>query len=400
MALNAFSFGGTSLLDDNEVLPAYMLSTLTSMYGVGDFDNITLQKMMAGKKASVSFSLSETVEEISGSSTPKDFETMMQLLYLKFTKPRFDKTANDAYMERFISYIENMSNDPNKIMNDSISLITTAYSPRTVILNRETLSKVKVDDIEKIYRERFTGADEFVFFIVGNIDEDTVKPLVEKYIGGLPVAGRTETFTDRKVGQPEGTVDKNIGLNLTIPKSTVFLSFENEIDYTPYNTLGLSVISGILDIVYTEKVREEEGGTYGVQVSVSSRKNPSSRAEAYITFDCDPGRADELKKIIFDQLNIMEKKGPSAENLDKTVLNLLKNREESKLHNSYWTNVLVRYYQLGINSNDPKNFEDVLESYTVKDIKKITKETFKKADLVDMTFSLRLSDLDFFIPIS
>jgi zinc protease len=387
VALNAFSYGGSSLLDDGEVLPAYLLSTLTSLYGVGDFDNITLQKMMAGKKASVSFDLSETAEVISGSSTPKDFETMMQLLYLKFTAPRFDKTAHDAYMQRFISYVENMANDPNKIMNDSISLITTAYSPRTVILNSETLSTVSVDDIEKIYKKRFTGADEFVFFIVGNIDEETVKPMVEKYIGGLPVTGRTETFTDRKVGQPEGTVDKNIGLNLTIPKSTVFLSFENEIEYTPYNTLGLSVISGILDIVYTEKVREEEGGTYGVQVSVTSRKTPSARAEAYITFDCDPDRSEELKEIIFDQLSYMEKKGPSEENLEKTVLNLLKNREESKLHNSYWTNVLMRYYQLGINSDDPKNFEDILNAYTVKDIRNIAKKTFKKADLVDMTFS-------------
>ncbi len=387
VVLNAFSFGGTSLLNDDEMLPAYMLSTLTSMYGVGNFDNITLQKMMAGKKASVSFDLSETVEEISGSSTPKDFETMMQLLYLKFTRPRFDKTAHDAYMERFVSYIENMANDPNKIMNDSISLITTGYSPRTVILNKETLSEVSVGDIEKIYKERFRGADEFTFFIVGNIDEETVKPIVEKYIGGLPVTGRTETFTDREVGQPEGTIDKNIGLSLTVPKSTVFLSFENEINYTPYNTLGLSVISGILDIIYTEKVREEEGGTYGVQVSVSSRKNPSARAEAYITFDCDPDRAEELKKIILDQLDYIGKKGPSKENLDKTVLNMLKNREESKLHNSYWMNVLVRYYQLGINSDDPENFEDLLESYTVKDIRKITKTIFKQADLVDMTFS-------------
>ncbi|MGI5914143.1 MAG: M16 family metallopeptidase [Bacteroidales bacterium] len=387
VALNAFSYGGTSLLDDDEVLPAYLLSTLSSLYGVGDFDNISLQKMMAGKKASVSFDLSETAEVISGSSTPKDFETMMQLLYLKFTEPRFDKTAHDAYMQRLISYVENMANDPNKIMNDSISLITTAYSPRTVILNRETLSTVSVDDIEKIYRDRFAGADEFIFFIVGNIDEETVKPMVEKYIGGLPVTGRIETFTDRKTGQPKGRVDKNIGLELTIPKSTVFISFENKMEYTPYNTLGLSVINGILDIVYTEKVREEEGGTYGVQVSVTGRKTPSARVKALITFDCDPDRADELKKIVFDQLKYMGKRGPSEENLEKTVLNLLKNREESKRHNSYWTNVLLRYYQLGINSDDPNNFEDILNAYTVRDIKKITKKSFKKADLVDMTFS-------------
>lgn len=385
--LDAYSFGGISQLDDNLVLPANLLSALSSMYGVGQFDNITLQKMMAGKKASVEFSLSETFEEISGSSTPKDFETMMQLLYLKFVQPRFDETAHNSYMERFIAQVSNMENDPNKIMNDSISLITTRYSKRTLILNKENLSKVTVDDIKKIYQDRFNGADEFTFIIVGNIDENIVKPLVEKYIGSLPTSGRSETYIDREIGQPKGEVKKDIRLSLTIPKSTVFLSLEKDIEYTPRNVLGLSVISGILDIVYTEKVREEEGGTYGVSVSISTRKTPSPRAETYISFDCDPDRVDELKAIVLRELDNLAKVGPSKENLEKTKLNVLKNREESKLHNSYWLTSLIQYYRLGVNYNNPANYEDVIKSLTTKDIKKIAKSTFKKHNIADMVFS-------------
>ena len=384
--LSAFSFGGISKLDNNLVLPANLISTIVPMYGIGDYDNITLQKMLAGKKASVTVGLSETAESISGSSTPKDFETMMQLLYLRLARPRFDKVAHDAIIGRFAGMIGNMEKDPNKIKSDSISLITTGYNPRTPLLTKETIGKITLDDIQKIYTDRFNGADEFTFFLVGNVGKDTVMPMVEKYIGSLPAAGRKETWIDRKVEQPKGKITREISLPLTIPKSTVFISFAEDMKYNPNNYLGLEVIKGVLDIVYTEKVREDKGGTYGVGVSLSEQKRPTQIAEGMITFDCDPARANELKAIIYQELDNIMKNGPSKENLDKAVSNMLKTREENKLHNAYWSGVLSRYYSYSINSNDPANYENILKSYTVKDIKKIAGQMFKKADVVDLIF--------------
>ena len=384
--LSAFSFGGISKLDNNLVLPAELISVIVPMYGAGDFDNITLQKMLAGKKATVTFSLGETEESINGSSTPKDFETMMQLLYMRFAHPRFDQVAHQAIIGRFAGMLGNMEKDPNKIKSDSISLITTGYNPRTPVINKETINKITLEDIRKIYTDRFNAADEFTFFIVGNIGKDTVMPLVEKYIGSLPSSGRKETWVDRKVEQPKGKITREISLPLTIPKSTIFISFAEGMKYNPYNYLGLDVIKGILDLVYTEKVREDKGGTYGVDVSFSEQKRPIELAEGMITFDCDPVRANELKKIIYDQLDTIMIKGPSQVNLDKAVNNILKTREENKLHNSYWSSILTRYYSYGINSNDPANYENILKSYKIKDIRKLAGQMFKKADVVDLIF--------------
>ena len=383
---SAFSFGGISRLENNLVLPANLLPVIVSMYGAGDYDNVTLQKMLAGKKATISLGLSETTESINGSSTPKDFETMLQLLYLRFAHPRFDKVAHDAIIGRFAGMLGNMEKDPNKIKSDSISLITTGYNPRTPILTKETINKIKLDNIQKIYTDRFNAADEFTFFIVGNIGKDTVMPLVEKYIGSLPSAGRKETWIDRKVEQPKGKISKEISLPLTIPKSTIFISFARDMKYNPYNYLGLDVIKGILDLVYTEKVREDKGGTYGVSVSLSEQKRPTQIGEGVITFDCDPARANELKTIIYQELDTIMIKGPSQVNLDKAVSNILKTREESKMHNSYWSGILSRYYSYGINSNDPANYENILKSYKIKDIQKLATEMFKKADVVDLIF--------------
>jgi zinc protease len=386
VVLSAFSFGGISKLDNNLVLPGNLISAIVPMYGAGDYDNVTLQKMLAGKKASVTLALSETAESLSGSSTPKDFETMMQLLFLRMAQPRFDKVAHDAIIGRFAGMIGNMEKDPNKIKSDSISMITTGYNPRTPVLTKESIGKITLDDIQKIYTDRFNGADEFTFFIVGNISKDSVMPMVEKYIGSLPSAGRKETWIDRKVEQPKGKITREISLPLTIPKSTVFISFAEGMKYTPYNYLGLEVIKGILDIVYTEKVREDKGGTYGVGVSLSEQKRPTEIGEGMITFDCDPARANELKAIIYQELENLMQKGPSQVNLDKAVSNILKTREENKMHNAYWSSILSRYYSYGINSNDPANYENILKSFKIRDIKKISGEMFKKADVVDLIF--------------
>jgi zinc protease len=384
--LSAFSFGGISRLDNRLVLPANLVSTIVPMYGVGDFDNVSLQRMLAGKKASVSVGLGETAETMSGSSTPKDFETMMQLLYLRMAQPRFDSIAHESVINRLTALIGNMEKDPDKVKSDSISLITTDHNPRTPILTSKNVSGITMSDMKKIYTDRFNGADEFTFFIVGNIDEDTVKSMAEKYIGSIPAKGRKETWIDRKIKQPEGRVSRDIRLPLAIPKATVFISFANEMKYTPENYLGLEVIKGILDIVYVETVREDEGGTYGVGVSLGAQKRPEELGEGMISFDCDPARAKDLEAIIYREIDKIVNKGPDKQKLDKAVNNILKNREEDKLHNSYWLGILSGYYSYGINSDDPANFENILKSFTVKDIKNIAGRMFKKADVVDIVF--------------
>jgi zinc protease len=294
--------------------------------------------------------------------------------------------AHDAIIGRYSAFIANREKDPNKIKNDSIALITTGYNPRTIIMSKEKVGGITLDDIRKIYTDRFIGADEFTFFLVGNIEKETVIPMVEKYIGSLPARSRTETWIDRKIAQPKGKITREISMPLTIPKSTIYISFAEDMKYNPYNYLGLEVIKGILDLVYTEKVREDEGGTYGVRVSLTSELRPEQIAEGVITFDCDPIRANDLKAIIYRELDNLIKNGPSQENLDKTVNNILKNREEDKMHNAYWLGILSRYYSYGINSNDPANYENVLKAFTIKDIRKLAGQMFGKADVIDLIF--------------
>lgn len=387
VSLNAFSFGGTSLVEDSLVPEALLLPVIALTYGAGEFDNISLQKMLSGKKASLNISLGEVTENISGSSTPKDFETLMQLLYLRFENPRFDREAHDAITSRYKALLETMNNNPQKIMQDSLTLIISDYHPRVRILDEEFINDIEFEKIKELYLERFRDADDYTFFIVGNVEEETARMMTEKYIGSLSSHPGSEKWIDRGVRQPEGKIEKIIEMPLTVPKSTVVIRYSEDMPFKPYNRQAARVINGILDIIYTEKIREEEGGTYGVSSAISLQQFPVQKANAIISFDCDPGRAGELKSIVYSEIEKLMEKGPEKEDLDKAVKNILKNREESKQHNSYWMSTLYTYYLSGINYHDPANYEDILNRFTVEDIREAAAALFRDADVVDIVFT-------------
>ncbi|HCR89118.1 MAG TPA: insulinase family protein, partial [Prolixibacteraceae bacterium] len=386
VTLSSFSPGGNSLLDDKYVESASVLGAFVGNYGLGDFDAITLRKMLTGKKVSVNTNIGTLTEGISGSGTPKDFETMLQLVYLSFEKPRFDLNAHNAYMARYKAYVANMANNPQKIMQDSLSMILTNYHPRTRIFNVDLLDKVDFAQIEEIYRSRIKDASDFTFIIVGNIDETEVKPLVEKYIGSLTDIDRKEQWKDLGIEMPEGKTHKDISIKMETPKSNVNLAYSAGLKYTPWNNMALSIISGILKLRYTESIREKEGGTYGVSVKMDLSHYPKPEASANITFDCDPEKADHLKSLVYGEIDKIIAEGPTQVDLDKTIENIRKSREQSKQHNNYWSSALYNYYFHGVDNNDPANFENILNKITTADIQKVAKQFFGTADVVDVVF--------------
>jgi len=386
VSLTAFSLGGTSLWDDQFVPSAEMAGTFIESYGVGDFDAITLQKMLAGKKVSLSPSLGGLTEGFSGSSSPTDFETMMQLTYLYFEKPRFDREAHDALMSRYMAYVANIEKDPRKTMQDSLLFITTSYHPRSRTISTKFLQEVKFDDIERVYRDRIQDAGDFTFFIVGNIDEATVKSNVEKYLGSLTDSKRKETWKDRGVRNPDGKTTKRIPVALTTPKANVNVIYSNEMDFTQRNRLMLRIFDGILNLRYIETVREDEGGTYGVRVGSNLNQYPYGKVSLSMNFDCDPERAEHLKSILYREIDKIVTEGPTTVDFDKTIQNMLKERQESRPHNSFWMNSLYGYYFSGINSADETNYEAILKTLTQKDIQDFAKRLVANVDIMDIVF--------------
>ena len=382
--LSAVSNGGTSLYEIEDLIAANNLKNFNKAYGIGNFSAVDLKKVLTGKIVNVTPYLGALKEGIGGACSPKDFETMMQLVYLSFEQPRFDKEAHKALMSRNYAAIKNMVNNPQKIMQDSVNKIFSYYNPRVQLLNKEYLDKIKLEKIKRIYKERFCDASDFKFVIVGNIKEEIAKKMVEKYIGAIKDIDRKESWMDRTLKNKPNKIKKTLYFPMATPKGTSIIKFWKKAKYNAYNRLCQTVISNVLSLRYTENIREKEGGTYGVRVSPSVSKLPNQTLGLNISFSADPQKIEYLKTLVYKEIDLLVKKGPSQEDFNKVISKLKKNHEQGRDKNAYWFGVLKAYYFNNENYLDPDNFENIIKKLSIKDIRKAAKRFFKKNKLIDV----------------
>ncbi|MCK5824732.1 MAG: insulinase family protein [Ichthyobacteriaceae bacterium] len=381
--MNAYSFGGSSVIESKMLPSTYMTPIIVSQSGIADFNNVTINKMLAGKVVGLNPYISTITEGFSGATSPNDLETFMQILHLYFSNPRFDSKAYNAYMGRLKPWIQNNSTNPKSIFNDSISYLLTDRNPRKKPMNLDRLNKVDFEEIKTIYNSRFADVSDFKFFFVGNINTDELKKMVETYIGSLEGKNKKEQWKDNNVRPPKNNVKNEFKVAMETPKATVFVNYNKEIDYTPKNIIYLKALKYILGMRYTKTIREEQGGSYGVRVSVGIEKYPYQGYGLNVQFDCDPDRTEQLKSIVFDEVDKLWKKGASKTDVDKTIEYFIKTHEENLKENGYWVSALVSK-----DINDVEiigtDYEEIVRGMTVKKLKKFAKKTFRNSKNVEV----------------
>jgi len=339
---------------------------------------------MAGKVLRLNPYISNTAQGFNGSTSPQDLETFMQLLYLYMEQPRFDEEAGGAYMSRIIAWLQNTSTDPRTIANDSIQFLMANRNPRRMPMNVDKLNKVEFDKVVEIYNDRFSDGADFRFYFVGNIDEAKLKPLVETYIGGLTTDSKNETWKDNNVRPPATNAENKFNVSMEIPKATVFVNYNDDFKYTAENLVYLKAIKYILSLRYTETIREEEGGSYGVGVWTSASKYPYEGYKLNMKFDCDPERAEYLMSIVFAEVENLQNTGPTEVDVHKTIEYFLKTREEKLKENSFWLSALVTIDKNELNTISAANYEDIVKGMTPKKIQKFCKKIFKDSENVEV----------------
>lgn len=375
--MRAFSFGGASLYEPDMLPSAGFASSVINESGIADFDLIQLQKLLAGKNLRVSPYIGDVDEGFTGSSSVKDFETMLQLVYLYFTDPPENQKAFNAYLNRIRGFIENRQNDPAAAFQDTITLTMADYHPRVQPMSLEYLDKVDFEEINQIYGERFADPGSFHFYFVGNFDKESIKPLIETYLGGLPAVSKEESWIDNNVRPPDEVIEKTLVKNMEVPKATVYIAYTGEYDYNEFgNRLGLDALCDILDIRYTETIREEQGGTYGVSVYPRQTQYPYEHYQVAIRFDCDPENADKLSAIVYEEIDKLKNDGPTMKDLNSVKENKLKTHKENLEKNNYW---ISRIKNMDYNQDDIEHilkYEDYINKLNIKGLKKAAKKYF------------------------
>ena len=358
---------GQSSLSDEHYWTSSFLPIMINYMGVSKFSSIDLRKQLSGKNASVRVSTDDYETGVVGQGSPKDLETIMQLLYLQFTAPRFSQDDFEVIMNQYRPYFENAQKNPDYI--STVQRYKTLYGNhfRRQQISPEILDQVKFEYIEPAYKALFSNAANFTTYIVGNVDLETLKPLVEKYLGSLPVSKKLATKADDGARAVKGEVVNDFKVQMQQPKVGLTRIYTGPIEYTMKNRVAMNVLSQVLRGRYTISIREEKGGTYSVGVGGQVLPDFEPWYQLIVLFDTNEQMADELSQIVIDEIKKIAAEGPKAEDVEKVRKYLLKEYENQIQVNGNWVDWLDTFNYRGVNFIT--EYKKAVEELTYDDLK-------------------------------
>jgi len=352
--------------------------------GLGEFSAVSLQKKLAGKAVFVRPTIGELEEGLTGSASPKDAETLFQLIYLTFTAPRPDPVVFDVLKGQLKTFLENRAQSPETVFSDTLRIAMQRDQPR---FRPMTIKDIPEMDLEKslaFYRDRFADAGDFTFVFVGNLDLEMLEPLVRRYLASLPSLGRKETWRDWRVAPPEGVVKKTVEKGVE-PKSLTAIVFSGPFRNDVENRNALRAAVQVLETRLRKLLREILSGTYEVGVQPAYSKIPREEYRVTIDLGADPARMDELTRAIFREIKKLKKKGPNAREVEDVRTAESRDYETSSKQNGWWISQLAERYRIGEDPAGAVRFPESLARLTRKAVQEAARTYFNTDRYVQVT---------------
>ena len=380
--LSGEGFGGSALYGEKDFVNIKMYDDVIGASGLGNFSHTELDKALAGKIASASLSMSENRQYVSGSSTPKDVETMLQLVYLYFTNIAKDQKSYDNLMQTTAVSLKNRLLQPENVFNDSLTAIMTNYNKRSTPLVVADLDKVSYDRILQMAKEQTANAAAFTFTIIGNYDEATIRHLIEQYLASLPsqkkVVKSPQVDTDY-----QGQVVRHFKHKAETPKAIAVMNwYSKQMPYTLENSIKATMVGQILSMEYLKKIREDASAAYTVMSQAGVSRNDFDTTSQIIAYcPMKPEKADTALMIMRDEVNAMAKTCDS-DKLQKVKEYMLKNHADGLKQNRYWLSQIYNWRNYGVDFHT--DFEKIVNAQTVESISAFVKELLKAGNCAEV----------------
>ena len=382
--LKLFSLGGKNIYPDSEMPNLTYLMAGATIGGVAQYNDLTLEKMLAGKTATVTPFIDNDTRGMAGTSNVKDTKTLLELVYLYFTQPRKDPQAFKNLMEQQQEFLTNAHVNPMLAYNDTLHKVAYATN-RMASMDKEQLKRVNYNRIMHIYKELFANAANFKLILTGNININKLKPLLCQYIATLPSNNAKETIGTYEPKLVDGKKTYIFHKKQTTPTAITTIVIKGKMEYNNRNELLMDAIGQLLRIVYTEKVREDKGGTYSVQASGNLQHHPNNEALLRIAFQTDPQKYNSLIPIVYKELEKMATEGPSKQDLDKVKAYELKVYNQVLRMNNYWEYVLYTDLYNGIDVDT--DFRYIVENMTCDDIRTTLRNLIDQNNCIEVTMT-------------
>ena len=384
IVMQAVSPGGTSLATDADAVSADRATMIVSVSGAGAFTDVELGKVLAGKVARASPFIGDEDEGFSGNASPRDLETMFQLVHLYATAARRDSSAFASLNARLMAFVQNRNKSPEAAFGDTLLVTLSQGHPRGRPMTPELVAEAKLDVALDFYRDRFADFGDFTFYFVGNLDLEAMRPLVETWLGGLPSAGRKETWRDIGMRPPTGVIRKTVQKGLE-PKARTQFVFTGPFTDSRENRHAMRSLREALQIRLREILREDMGGVYGVGVGASSSIIPDTAFQVTIGFGTDPAKLDGLVEAVIAEIRALQTAGPSDSVVQKVKEAQRRTQETSLRENRYWLGQLVAAQRYG---SDPRNllkYEELVAALTADDIRRAAQLYLRLDNYVQVT---------------
>jgi zinc protease len=369
--------GGTNSYGVADKATVSMLGDIIESMGYGSFTPTALQKALAGKSISLMPSLGETTAGVYGRATVKDLESLFQLNYLQLTEPRLDESLFKAFVSTMATQLKFVKSNPQVAFVDALMSDMYNNSPLKPITipSDADLQSLNAQRAIDIYKEQFSSADGYQFFIVGNVDENTLKPFLEQYIASLPVSGKAPKAVDNGLRLKPGNNKFNFNKG-SEPQSLVVAVYFGEMPYTEDMALKANLMGDILTIRVIEKLREEMGSIYSGGFSGSMEKEPYSHYAIQTQLPTGPENVDAILKQMDIEIAKIKTNGPEQKDLDKVRIAIIEKRKEGIKTNQYWLSKLQQLKFSGMSTERFLNFENEINKISVQDMKAAANQFF------------------------
>lgn len=387
IVFSAFSPGGTSIAEDEDLIPAQTAITLIANSGLGEFTTVQLQQELAGKIANVIPTINNFEEGFQGNGTTQDLELLMQLIYLRATAPRADPQFYQILQTQLRNALQNRSTNPAMVFEDTFNRLLYQDHPRRQPPSVDMIDHTDLDKSLAFYRDRYSDAGDFTFIFVGSIDLETMRPLVETYLGGLPAGGREESWVDHGVRLPEGVTRETLHQGQG-SRSSTRIAFSGPFDiYNRFERTQFQVSGEILQTRLRNVMREEMGGTYNVLVNTNMIWKPKQDYIVQISFAADPARMEELNDALFTVIATLKEQGPTEQELHDAQQAILRRYEGGLQQNNNWVAQIQYALYSGVEplTKEILSFPETVEALTIDSVKEGFRRYLNTDNYVQLT---------------
>jgi zinc protease len=295
-----------------------------------------------------------------------------------------DSTLLLSNQARTLAALENLRASPAAVFADTLQVTMSQNHPRAPLFGEEVIMATDLEACLDLYEDRFADASDFTFIFAGDLELETMRPFVEQYIASLPSLDRVENWRDVGPKPPKGVIVKSVYKGLEPQSRSVFI-FTGDFEDSRANRNDFSAMTRVLQTKLRERVREELGGTYSISVSGSNGWRPEGAYTITIQFGSDPERVEELKEVVFAEIESLKRSGPGEEDLENVKESLRRTRETNLESNSYWITQLAHLYRRGHYLAEFWGYEESVEDISVESVRAAAGRYFDMGNYVQVT---------------